>query len=75
MKKKILIEVISPEIITNPPQPDTMNVSIDGLEPMEVIMLLSQVVAQFAAKELPPVIQIIKETKAKLPPATTMGLA
>jgi len=63
MKKQILISIVTPDIITNPPQGDVVNINIDGLEAAEVILILSSVLGQISSKELPKIIQAIKNSK------------
>ena len=75
MKKQITITIVAPGIITDPPQPESMDLKIEGLNNVEVLHYLVSTVAQMAARELPVVIQAIKAAQAKNPIAQPPGQA
>ena len=76
MKKNIVITIQAPEIITNPPQQETMSLEINGLFPVEAAMILLSAASQIASKELPPIISVLKEgQKAVNPHLQVVGKA
>lgn len=68
MKKQIIITIEEPAIITNPPQPERMQLQIEGLLGIEAAQILLSAASQIASKELPPIIQAIKATHTGIGP-------
>lgn len=61
MTKQIVITIEEPTIKTNPPQPDKINLKVEGLMSTEAILILINVMSQIANKELPVIGAYMKQ--------------
>lgn len=68
MKKQIIITIQEPKLITNPPQPEAMDIQINGMMGVEAIHYLLSCASQIAAKEIPPIVRAIHRGQEEINP-------